>query len=257
MAPGALCVGGIDTAAFLRQAVDTITALHPAPDLVLCTGDLVNDGTDEQYRHLRHLLKPIAAPLRLVCGNHDDRAAMRRVFADHTYLGREGPCAYVVDELEPLRLIVLDTLVPRRPYGRLDAEQLAWLDHRLAEAPDRPTVVALHHPPFATGIRFMDGMGLDRADAAALATVIERYPCVERVVEGHLHRSITRRFAGTVAATAPSCSHAVDLDLDPAAVDGRWTYEPPAIVLHHWSPTEGLVSHVRPTGSFPSRLFGE
>jgi len=36
--------------------------------------------------------------------------------------------------------------------GELDAVRLGWLDEQLAAALDAPTLVFMHHPPFATGI---------------------------------------------------------------------------------------------------------
>ena len=256
VAPGERCIGAVDTAQHLREAVTTILALEPAPDLVLVTGDLVNDGQAEQYTHLRQLLAPLEMPVRLMCGNHDDRAALRQVFADHRYLGEDGTCDYVVDLADPLRIVALDTLVPGRPWGQLEAEQLAWLDRQLAAAPDRPTLLALHHPPFVTGIGHMDAMRLDNETCGALADIVARHPQVERVLAGHLHRSITRRFAGTVAMTVPSCAHAVALDLTPHATPGTWNREPPAVALHRWSEADGVVTHLRAVGAYPARLFG-
>ena len=43
-------------------------------------------------------------------------------------------------------------------------------------------------------------------------------PQVERIVAGHLHRPITRRFAGTVASTCPSTAHQIALDLPTQSV---------------------------------------
>ena len=112
-----------------------------------------------------------------------------------------------------MRLVGLDTLVPGEPGGRLDAERLAWLDARLAGAPARPTVIFMHHPPFATGIAVMDGMGLDGAEG--FGAVIRRHSQVERIVCGHLHRSIVRRFAGTVACRSPATARQRALGLPP------------------------------------------
>jgi Icc protein len=69
----------------------------------------------------------------------------------------------------------------------------------------------MHHPPFATGITHMDNFGLD--NAAELAEIVVRHPQVERILCGHLHRTIDRRFAGTVAGTAPSTAHQIRLNL--------------------------------------------
>jgi 3',5'-cyclic AMP phosphodiesterase CpdA len=59
----------------------------------------------------------------------------------------------------------------------------------------------MRHPPFATGIAHMDRYGL--RDIAAFAEIVSRNRQIERILCGHLHRAIDRRFAGTVAGTAP------------------------------------------------------
>ncbi len=248
---GQRLVGAVDTAGFLRAAVDHLNALVPAPDVVLATGDLVNDGTVAQYEHLRQLLAPLQPPVRLVPGNHDERAAMRAVFPDHAELGTDGYVQYTVDG--PARVVVVDSSRFPEPGGRLDPDQLAWLDVELADAPTTPTIVALHHPPFVTGIGHMDAMGLDPSAADGLAEVIERHPQVERIQCGHLHRAITTRWHGTVAATAPGVAHAVALDV----VDGpaAWNREPPACTWHWWTPATGLVTHVQAIGRYPATRY--
>ena len=82
-------------------------------------------------------------------GNHDDREAMRSVFGDCDWLPDEGFVQYVVD-LGGLRLIALDTHVPGAPGGTLCDDRLDWLNDRLSEAPDRPTILFLRHPSFST-----------------------------------------------------------------------------------------------------------
>ena len=76
---GELLLGGIDTADVPARGVEHVNRLDPQPDLVLLTGDLVNEGRPEEYEHLRELLEPLRAPFHLVPGNHDltDDAAGR------------------------------------------------------------------------------------------------------------------------------------------------------------------------------------
>jgi 3',5'-cyclic AMP phosphodiesterase CpdA len=134
-------------------------------------------------------------------------------------------------------------------------ERLAWLETRLAEAPGRPTMIFLHHPPFATGIEHMDRIGLDGADR--MAEIVVRYPNVERVLCGHLHRSIEARWAGTLARTAPSTAHQVALDLREGA-PGTFIMEPAAFLLHIWQEGVGVVTHTSYVGDFPGPfLFRE
>jgi 3',5'-cyclic AMP phosphodiesterase CpdA len=243
------------TAEHLERAVQHLNAFTPRPDVVIATGDLVERGRGDEYQRLRDILSNLTMPLFLIPGNHDERDNLVRTFDRHHYLPRDGGYLQYVIEDWPVRLVALDTLIPGASYGRLCAERLQWLEARLGEAPERPTLVFMHHPPFFTGIRKMDQMGLD--GMAALETVIGRHPQVERVVCGHLHRSITRRFAGTVACTAPATAHQIALDLGEVPRLAT-VMEPPACLLHLWLGNGGgLVSHVSVIGDQfpPFRIF--
>lgn len=233
-----------DPAAYLARAIAAVNALVPRPDITVVTGDLVDNGTLEEYAHLRALLAPLAMPVFVIPGNHDAREPLRKAFRGEGYFPAGGTLHYLIDGY-PLRLIALDTLVDGKNHGSLNAEQLIWLDATLAAQPDRPTVVVMHHPPFATGITFMDCCGLDNADA--LAQIIGRHRQVERILCGHLHRAIDRRFAGTVAGTAPGTAHQIRINLVPDAPIS-FNFEPPGYQLHVWQ-DDGLVTH--------TALFGE
>ena len=244
---GVLAYGRVDTAPYLARAVEHLLRLRPRPDVVLATGDLVDAGSADEYRRLRALLAPLPMPVYLIPGNHDARDALTHVFADHAYLPRNRPFIQYVVEEHPVRLVALDTLVPGQAGGLLCEERLDWLAARLAEAPDRPTVIFMHHPPFVTGIAHMDRYGLARAHE--FAEVVRRHPQVERVLCGHLHRPIQACVGGTLASTAPSTAHQVVLDLE----EGNplmFVMEPPACQLHVWRPGAGLVSHTSYIGDF-------
>jgi 3',5'-cyclic AMP phosphodiesterase CpdA len=238
------------TTAHLERAVEHLKALRPAPDVVLVTGDLADHGRVDEYERLGAILARLAMPVYVIPGNHDDRANLRRVFDRQPHLGQNGDFIQYTVEDWPLRLVALDTLVPGSDRGLLCAGRLSWLEERLAEAPERPTLIFMHHPPFVTGIGSMDGMGLDGIDA--LAAVIRRHPQVERVVAGHIHRPIVRRFAGTVACVCPATAHQVALDLPPEPRLAM-VMEPPACLLHAWLGAEqGLVTHLSPIGARPA-----
>jgi len=249
-AGGKLSYGMVDTAGALRRCIDTILAAPQRPDAVIVTGDLVDFGSEAEYRFLRGLLAGLPLPLHLLPGNHDHRASLRRVFADHAYLFANGdgdaPVHYSVDA-GPLRLVAFDCTVPGQPGGRVEPAALPWLEATLAAAPARPTLLMLHHPPFHTGIGHMDQQGLE--NAGLLETVVRRHPQVERVLCGHLHRHIVHRFGGTIAMTAPGPAHQVALDLDPRAAS-RFRMEPPGYLLHWWHPAHGLASHAAVIGEF-------
>lgn len=249
-APGVLTYRRIDTAAYLRRAVDKILALTTLPEAVVITGDLTDFGRPEEYAHLAQLLAPLmpAIPVYLVVGNHDERQALREAFPAMPYLAEGGEFVQYAVPLQGMRLLVLDTLVPGKHYGGLCAQRLQWLEQRLAEAPECPTVIAMHHPPFQTLFDTMDRNGL-RTGAPELEAIVRRHPQVQRIVCGHLHRSIQVRFAGTIAMTAPSCAHQLHFALR-AAQQEAWTLEPPGFLLHAMNDAQELVSHSVSTADF-------
>lgn len=245
--PGRLAYGRLDTAPYLREAVASIARLPQAPDAVVITGDLTDFGRPAEYDHLRSLLAPLAMPVYLMPGNHDDRDQLRASFPEHSYLGTQGFVQYSVP-IGGLQLIALDTVVPGASEGTLCSERLAWLAAELERFRHRPVVVAMHHPPFQTLIGHMDEMGL-LSGAAELEALLARHPNVERVICGHLHRAIQVRFGATLAATVPSPAHQVCLDLSPQA-ESAWVLEPPGFGIHALPPGGRLVSHTAYSGSF-------
>lgn len=244
--PGKLVYRRVDTAKHLAAAVAHLNRLDPAPDVVAMTGDLADLALPEEYAHFAMLIAPLKAPVYLLPGNHDGRDALRQAFPEHRYLPREGFLQYSVEDW-PVRLVAVDTLVPGEGGGEVCEARLEWLEQTLAAAPKRPTVVMMHHPPFRTGIEFMDGYGLKNGEG--FARTIARHPQVERIICGHLHRSIQCRVGGTFASICPSTAHQLHLDLRADAPLG-FAMEPPGYQLHVWYEGTGLVTHTAVVGSF-------
>jgi len=192
---------GIDPVPHLEAVVKAVRSLPNRPDAVLVSGDLTDDGAENGYRVARELLEQIEAPLHVLPGNHDDRGRLRTAFG----LPDRGaePVRYSADVGE-LRLVVFDSNVPGQDPGRYDPEQLRWLDAELGAEPGRPTLLALHHPPLATGIREWDGINLEPGQRPLLAEVVARHPQLRAIVGGHLHRVAASALAGVPVLAAPS-----------------------------------------------------
>ena len=246
-AGGKLAYGLVDTARMLSDCVANIMSLNPLPDVVLVTGDSVDYGRKSEYDLLKELLSPLGMPLYFVVGNHDERAALREAICGPAfkYLEKCDDFVQYAVDLGGIRLIALDTAVPMEGRGKLCSKRLAWLDERLGED-NSPTLVAMHHPPFRTGIAHMDALGLEGSQA--LESIIARHSHVERLLCGHIHRSIQCRFGNTFASTCPSTAHQVALDL---RIDGPdcFVMEPPGYQLHLWRDAR-LISHTCAIGKY-------
>ena len=238
-----------ETNLFTERAFLAVTRLRPRPDLVVITGDLTECGLDTEYANLNRLLrKHLPMPVFVIPGNHDRRGNLREglkhlpgVASDPHYI------QYAVDDY-PVRLVMLDTLVPGAGHGELRTEQLEFLDRTLAAVPEKPTMIAMHHPPFVCGIAHMDRINL--RNAGEFSAIIARHRQVDRIICGHHHRPIVTRVAQAIASIAPSVAHQVELTLDPHD-PGAFVFEPPAFQLHCWTAGEGIVSHTVYVEDYP------
>jgi metallophosphoesterase (TIGR03767 family) len=103
-----------------------------------------------------------------------------------------GTAYYAYDPAPGVRFVVLDTTNPGGyADGSVGARQLAWLDERLREAPDRMVVIVSHH-----GLSTMTNdapppepatTDLPRHLAADVAAVLHRHRNVVLWVSGHTH----------------------------------------------------------------------
>jgi Icc protein len=242
---GMLYKGVVDSNRMLADAIEHLNSLDPRPDLVLITGDVVDEGLDAEYAALRQLLEKLALPCLLMPGNHDDRERLARSFPEHGYLPAAGPKHYIVDS-PPLRLVALDTTVPGSHHGEVDEAGLAWLAEALEGARGAPTLVMMHHPPIACGIPYLDKYMCRRPER--IAAVIGRFTHVERVLCGHVHRPIQQRWAGTLLCTCPSTATQIALRLTADAAPASYR-EPPACLLHWWR--DGvMLTHTSYIGRF-------
>jgi 3',5'-cyclic AMP phosphodiesterase CpdA len=255
--PGALAYGRVDTAKALERCVVTLNAFQPRPDLVVISGDLADTPTGEEYAYLKRLLAPLQLPFIGIPGNHDSRELMRASFPDQPYAAASGALNQT-RSVAGLEVILLDSSVPGKPHGELEAPTLQWLDATLASSQERPALLFLHHPPFLAGIWHMDRQNL--LNASELAAIVRKHPRVRLIAAGHVHRATLTSFAGVVATICPAPNHAVDLDLGELR-EPSFKVEPPAFHLHAWFPGDGfgqVVTHTVPIGEFdgPHPFFG-
>ncbi len=246
---GELAYKAADTASSLRKVVDHINGLLPAPDVVIVTGDVADGGRLDSYQLARELLAPLEMPVFMVPGNHDHKGRMAKVFSEHSYL-RPNPgnpigdfICYTIEDF-PVRLIALDTVTPGDHGGGLCPRRLAWLDTTLLERPDVPTLIFMHHPPFPSAVGHMDLEPFKhRKD---LSKLIQCHPQVERLTCGHIHRSISLRYGGSVATVCPGVGMQIPMDLRPEAPSG-FILSPAGILVHcfndSWADSPMLLTH--------------
>ncbi|HET9198055.1 MAG TPA: phosphodiesterase [Solirubrobacterales bacterium] len=205
---------GLDPLPRLRAVIEAVRSLPNRPDAALISGDLTDDGSAESCSVAREMLAGLELPLHVLPGNHDDRARLREAFG---LPGAGGePINYSV-RVGDLRLVALDSIVPGQDPGDFPPERLRWLDDELATEPEAPTLLALHHPPLATGIPEWDAINLSVPQREALAEVVARHPQLRGICGGHLHRVAASSLAGRPVLAAPSTYWQVRPDFEEEA----------------------------------------
>lgn len=185
-------------------------------DLVVVTGDLVQDDSAGAYEYFCQLLSSLELPVYCVPGNHDVRALMRDALA-------EPPFYYCASAESGNWLIIgIDSCVAGRAGGHVEAAELARLDNEIATSGAENVMICLHHPPVRMGSKWLDTVGMDNG-----AEFLERIAASGKVrlaIFGHVHQPYDAEHGGVSIVATPSTCRQFAQGSDDFAVDDN----PPA-----------------------------
>jgi 3',5'-cyclic-AMP phosphodiesterase len=180
-----------DPTARLQVVIEAWRATGRHVDLVLLTGDIADDGSDGGCRAAAALVAAVGAPVFAIPGNHDTHGAFQESFRSESEV-----------ELEGWRILGVDSVIPGEVDGAVSAVELFT---RLDALDPRPTVVAVHHPPWSPSRHHW--FRLDNGDDL-VAGLLAR-PQVRAVVSGHLHQPFEERRDGLALLGAPSTLYGI------------------------------------------------
>jgi 3',5'-cyclic AMP phosphodiesterase CpdA len=187
------------------KVLKALKANYPKHNLIV-TGDITDDGHNEQYENAYKALNPFKGKVFIVPGNHDFGAAgnlfskeralrfdsmlSQRLDQGGTFTGDNTPIVHVLEEGNTrVMLIGLDTnLETLHPFdfacGVVGEEQLSGLDAILSntESASMIKILFFHHHPFMHGNPFMQ-----LSDAEQLMRTI--YNRIDVLLFGHKHTS--------------------------------------------------------------------
>jgi Icc protein len=187
---------GVDTTATLSAVLDAIRARRRQPDLVLLTGDLVDEPSVAAYGRLREQLARLPFPVACLPGNHDDPAMLRAEMR-----GQNVSTPGIAD-IDGWRIVLLDDWIPGSSGGRLCTGELERLEAALRDGRGSAVLVAVHHPPVSVASSWMDAMGMENPEE--LFAVLDRFANVRALVCGHIHQIFESRRDEVVLLGTPS-----------------------------------------------------
>lgn len=208
---GKLSFQKADTVGAMNKTVEYFNRLkeYELPEFFMVTGDLADGGTREGYEMIKRALGSLPRPAYIVPGNHDKREFFLEMFQEEAPVLEDirPYICYTVDD-RPMRVIVIDTSKPGRHSGGLSDPVAQWLEEKIVEFPQKPTLVFTHHPPFTTGLPAMDE-GFDQADR--LAAILDKHENV-RLCCGHLHTGMFTVWKGISCVICPPVAMQMEVD---------------------------------------------
>ncbi|MER5965818.1 metallophosphoesterase [Streptomyces sp. NPDC002057] len=233
-----------------RSADRTRAVLRYLEDLpydlaaVLVTGDVTDHGTPAEYAAARELLNS-RHPLLVCPGNHDDRAAFRKVLlADGTEARPYAPVNRLLRG-EGFVIALCDSSVPGEHHGLLEDETVEWLEEVLDATPrEVPVLVAFHHPPVPLHTPYVDE--IRQFGEERLAALADRHPHLTAFLAGHAHTAAATTFAGRPLLVAPGVVSAIRLPWERPETDPHVHLDqPPALAFHVLGEDGRLTTHYR------------
>ncbi len=187
---------GIPTTDSFHTVIERLKEFREELDLLLLTGDLSGDGTPQSYGNLQNLMSSLFLPSYWLPGNHDDFATMSEVL--NLGLVSRRKCF----ERGGWNFVLLDSSVAGKEHGYLRRETLEWLDLQLSTIVDKPTAIAIHHPPFKVNSRWLDKSSLQNSEE--FFAILDKYPQVRLVLFGHIHQEFYTQRRGVDYLGTPS-----------------------------------------------------
>ncbi|MGH8934075.1 MAG: metallophosphoesterase family protein [Egibacteraceae bacterium] len=147
------------------------------PDAVICTGDLTNEGFQQEYKSAAAYFRQIKQPFHVIPGNHDSRNVgyihFEKLF---------GP-RYWVRDIGPVRIVAADSSEPDMNEGRIGRERYDWIRSSF-DCDAELKIFALHHHLIP-----IPGAGRERSTVQDAGDVLELLLAagVDLVLTGHKH----------------------------------------------------------------------
>lgn len=206
-------MGGLDPHARFARALADVTRNHADATRIVITGDLAHWGERAAYEALRDAIADLPIPVRLMIGNHDDRATFRAVFDDHP-TDANGFINHA-ETIDGVRYIYLDSVGERTHAGHFCARRRDWLGAELTAS--KRARIFLHHNPMHVGLPAADKIALVGEDRGPFRALLEAHSDrIEYLHFGHVHTPVHGRFAGVQFASVPSTGNQSIPDLKEA-----------------------------------------
>lgn len=209
---------GINPEQNFHQVIAQIQQQHSQIDTIIHTGDVAQEANPTTYQRYQAYMQRLNIPFFQIPGNHDN--------LEYFPFAASALVPAVID-LDPWRLILLNSAVPNQVDGWIQTEQLQLLEELLYSIQDKFVLLACHHHPFAMKSKWIDQHKLKNTDQ--LTDVLAKFKNIKIVLFGHVHQESNTlwqetEFLSTPATCAQFKPLSEDFALDEAAPGYRYLH---------------------------------
>jgi Icc protein len=178
----------------LRHVLNLVKQQQPNIDLVIATGDIVNQhGVSVYQRFVDLVSKYLPAQMAWLPGNHDNSEMMEAVIKESTnqVIVKAG-----------WAIILLDSHVVGEIHGNFSDLTLSYLSGVIEQHQDKHILISFHHQPVPIGSKWMDRYIIQNAHAFWRA--IDGHKNIKAILWGHVHQEFDEHYKGIQLLSAPS-----------------------------------------------------
>lgn len=203
----------VDTEQSFCKVLKYAFSKHHKFDLILVTGDLVQDPSQFGYQRIHQELEKYKTKTVCLPGNHDDLALMQE------FLQSEQVNCKKLILFNHWKIICLNSKKDGSQGGFLASEELEFLNNSLNQHPKLNTLIAIHHNSLPTGSRWLDTMTIENSDDLFL--MLSKHSQVKAITCGHIHQKQELKIDNKLILGAPSTCFQFKPDSAEYALDDK------------------------------------
>lgn len=200
LAPKSCCTYSFE--AVLNQALNEDRRC----DLILVTGDLVDEVKPAIYDHIFKVLHATNIPFACIAGNHDvtDEIDSELPFFQRQLIAQPADARLLdrhVIDTDYWQILLLNSAIPGKIAGIVTDADIDWLCAQLS-ACHKPALIALHHHVMPMHSEWIDDHIADNVETCWQRVKV--FPHLRVIISGHTHQEQVRHQNGVTVYTTPS-----------------------------------------------------
>lgn len=175
-------------------------------DLILVTGDLVNEVKPAIYNYIFEVLSATNIPFACIAGNHDvtDEIDGHLPFSQRKLVAKTADdrllSRHVIDT-QYWQVLLFNSAVPGKIAGEITNPDIDWLCTQLSTC-TKPALIALHHHVLPMQSEWIDAHIAE--NTADFWQRMAAFKHLKVIISGHTHQEQIRHYNGVTVYTTPS-----------------------------------------------------